>query len=206
MSFRSFASGGSSRAKPAARASWATTGMERAILVMWRTEIAQPSRRLASDALGQRLGEARLAYPWLSCKQHNAALASLGLPPAPKQQIELLGAADQRRLGATKRSKPAFNTTLADHAPRALLQGEALQLLLSQILHLEQRADQPTRRVGDDHRVRLGEGLQAGCQVRRLADHCLLLRGARAEKIADHDEARRDSNPHLKPRTRNWYW
>ena len=44
-------------------------------------------------------------------------------------------------------------------------------------------------------RSRLGKRLQAGSEVRRLADHRLLLRGSLADQVADHDEAGRDADP-----------
>ena len=51
--------------------------------------------------------------------------------------------------------------------------------------------------VGDDDRVRLGQRLQARRQVRRLADDRLLLGGARADEVADHDEPSGDADAHL---------
>ena len=44
------------------------------------------------------------------------------------------------------------------------------------------------RAFGDDHRVWLGNALQAGCEVRRLADDAALLRFTRADQVADHDQ------------------
>ena len=40
----------------------------------------------------------------------------------------------------------------------------------------EQIAEKPSRGLGDDHRVRLGEALQARREVRRLPDNAALLR------------------------------
>jgi hypothetical protein len=42
--------------------------------------------------------------------------------------------------------------------------------------------------VGNDNRVRLGESLQSGCEVRRLADDAALLRLFGADQIADDHE------------------
>jgi len=61
----------------------------------------------------------------------------------------------------------------------------------------EQIAEPPARGRGDHHRAGLGQSLQARGQVRRLADHRLLLRGAFANQVADHDEPGGDADPNL---------
>ena len=52
--------------------------------------------------------------------------------------------------------------------------------------------------LDDDHdRARLGQRLQPGGQVRRLADHRLLLGGTRADQVADHDKPGGDADADL---------
>ncbi len=55
----------------------------------------------------------------------------------------------------------------------------------AEIAVLEEIADQPARARGDDDRVRLGQGLQTGGEVRRFADDRLFLRRAFADQVAD---------------------
>ncbi len=67
----------------------------------------------------------------------------------------------------------------------------------AECLQPEPIAEQPARGGGDHHRAGLGQSLQSCGQVRRLADHRLLLRGALANQIADHDEPGGDADAHL---------
>ena len=53
----------------------------------------------------------------------------------------------------------------------------------------------PARGCGDDDRVRLGQGLQPGGEVRRLADDRLLLRRTLADQIADDHQPGGDADP-----------
>jgi hypothetical protein len=72
--------------------------------------------------------------------------------------------------------------------------GERLQ---AEVLDLEQRADLSPGAVGNNQRPRSGQGLQAGGEVWRLADHDALLRGGGADQITDHDETAGDAEPHV---------
>ena len=51
--------------------------------------------------------------------------------------------------------------------------------------------------VGDDDHVRLGQHLQARCQIRRLTDGAALLRFSRANRVADHDQPSRNPDTGL---------
>ena len=62
----------------------ADKGVERAVLIVRRAEIAQSGVRLALDALRQRRGQARLADPRLAGDQHHPPFAGLRLLPAPQ--------------------------------------------------------------------------------------------------------------------------
>jgi hypothetical protein len=53
---------------------------------------------------------------------------------------------------------------------------KAGELLWPEILQIEQPTDLPACRLGNDQRVRRGQGLQPGGEVRRLADNPALLR------------------------------
>ena len=122
----------------------------------------------------------------------------LGPRPAPQQQLDLLLAADQRgqrrsratlRIGSRRRS--------AQHLPSRHRLGEALHLDGAEIAVLEEIADQPPRARGDDDRVRLGQGLQPGGEVRGFADDRLLLRRALADQIADDHQPGRNPDARL---------
>src|SRR5262249_11124819 len=46
----------------------------------------------------------------------------------------------------------------------------------------------------DDDRPRLGQGLKAGCKVRRVPDHGMLPQRTLAAEVADHHQTARDAN------------
>ena len=165
-----------------------------------RAEQAQAGVRLAAQPLEQGLREPRLADARLARNQDDRALAALGLLPAPLQQRQLLVAADERRGGRAQCRKAAFDHALA-HDPRGYdRRGKALDLDRPQILVVEQPGGQPPRARPDHHRPRLRQRLQPRREVRRLADHRLLLRRALADQVADHDQTGGDPDPHLQPR------
>ena len=74
--------------------------------------------------------------------------------------------------------------------------GEAGERLGSEIGEVEQPADLPAGRFGDDQCVRHGQTLQPGGEVRGLADDPALLRCALTDQIADHGEPGGDAEPH----------
>ena len=66
-----------------------------------------------------------------------------------------------------------------------------------EIPKFEEIAEEPSRPVGNDDPIRLRYPLQPRREVRRLADDAALLRLARADEIADHDQTGRDPDAHL---------
>ena len=158
--------------------------------------MAERRVRLVAEALAQRPDHARLADPRLAREQHHLAVAVLGPGPALEQDAELVLAPDQRRETlAVQRLEAALGATLAFDPPGRERLGEALEALRAEVGQLEQPADQPARRLADDHAARRRERLQPRREVRRLADHGLLLRRALADQLADHDQAGRDADP-----------
>ena len=73
-------------------------GIERAVLMVRRAEIAQARMRLVLDALGKRGGEPRLADARLAGDQHDPSFAALRLLPAADKQLDFLVTTDERRL------------------------------------------------------------------------------------------------------------
>ena len=129
--------------------------------------------------------------------QDHLAVAVLGPGPALEQDAELVLAPDQRReMLAVERLEAAFGATLALDPPGGERLGEALEAPRAEIGQLEEATDQPARGLADDHGPRRRERLQSCGEVRRLADHRLLLRGTLADQIADHHLAGRDAGSH----------
>ena len=82
-------------------------GIERAVLMMRRAEIAQAGMGLGSDVLGERRREPRLADARLAGDQHHPSLAALRLLPAADKQLDFLLATDERRLPRAQGLEPA---------------------------------------------------------------------------------------------------
>jgi hypothetical protein len=163
---------------------------------MRRTEIAQASVGLGFNLLRQRGREPRLADARLAGDQHRPPFAGLRLLPAAQQQLELLVTPDERRLPRAQRLEAAQHPALADDPPRRLRLGKSGKRLRPEIGKLEQPANLPARRIGDDQRVRHGQRLQPGGEVRGLADDPALLCGALADQIANHGKPGGDAEPH----------
>ena len=89
----------------------------------------------------------------------------------------------------------ALRCALADDPPSVDGFCEAPQFAWSEVFELEQPADQAPCLLGDDDFAAPGYGLQAGGEVRGVADDRFLLRRASAEEITYDDEACRDPNP-----------
>jgi hypothetical protein len=74
-------------------------------------------------------------------KDNHPPLAGLRLLPAPRQEVELLVAADQRCGPRTQCLEAADDPALADHTPGTLWLGKTGERLGTEILDLEQGAD-----------------------------------------------------------------
>jgi hypothetical protein len=135
------------------------------------------------------------ADPGLAGQQHHLAFALLRLLEAVEQHAEFVLAADERReAGRATRREPALRPAVAEHPPRPNCPAKASQLVPAQIDQLEQAAKQALRRCRDHHAAWLGKSLETCRQIWSLADHGFLLRGARADQIADHHLPGRDAD------------
>ncbi len=169
--------------------------------VIGRAVVAERRVRLVGELLAQRLDEPRLADPGLAGEQHHLALAVRGAPPAREQQMQLFLATDERdEVSAAQRLEAAFGQACA-HDPPGATGSVAFEMVRAKVGKLEQAADQAARAWRDHDAARLGQGLQPGRQVRRLADDRLFLRRALADQLADHDPAGRDADPRAEPAT-----
>ena len=124
------------------------------------------------------------------------ALAGLGALPARQQQADLLVAADQRRQAAPRGRLEAARRAgrLAHPVDRDRLL-DPLDHVRAALLEDEQALDQPPRALADHDGAGLGQPLQAGGDVRGLADHRHLVAELAGADVADHDEAGVDADP-----------
>jgi hypothetical protein len=154
--------------------------------------------RVGVEALLQSRGDARLADAGLPGDQHDLAVARLGARPPAQQQVDLLVAANQRaQCRSAQCLEPALDGARAQHLPSRHGCGDALDLDGAEIAVFEEIAKQPPRARGDDDSIRLGQGLQPGGEVRRLADDRLLLRRSRANQIADDHQPCGDADARM---------
>ena len=96
-----------------------------------------------------------------------------------------------------QRLEAAFHRTRSQRREGPHRPGDALEVLCPEVLKLEQIAEKPSRALGDDDHVRLGDPLQTRRKVRRLADDAALLRLTRSDQVADDDQARGNTDPCL---------
>ena len=163
--------------------------IKRAVGMLRRAEIAQARVRLVGEAFQQRRRQSRFADAGLAGKENHLAFTALCSRPAPQQQFAFFFAANQRgQADCVQRLEAAFHRTRPQRRPDAYRAGDALEVLGSEVLQLEQIAEQPSRALADDHHVRLCDPLQARREVRRLADDAALLRFPRSDQVADHHQ------------------
>ena len=160
-------------------------GWSALVSVVRRAEVQEAGVGLAGEALLDRAGDPGLADPRLAREEHHAALVLLpGLPPPPEQQVDILLAPDERR----RRPLPPCSasnrlSTALSRSTRHARTGSA-KPFASTAPRSAYSKRPPIRRCvlcRDHDRVRFGQRLQPGGEVRRLADDRLLLRGARAD-------------------------
>src|ERR1700730_16932037 len=95
------------------------------------------------------------------------------------------------------RLETAFDRTCPQYCENPYRPGDPLEFLWPEVLQLEETAEQPTRGLCYDYRVRLRNGLQASGEVRRLADNIVLRCFAGPNKIPDHHHPRGRPYPYL---------
>ena len=154
--------------------------------------------RLGSEAFQQRSRQSRLADARFAREQHHLAFAGLRLRPAPQQQFEFFFPPDKLGQAARVESlEAAFDRSRSQCRPSSHRPCDALEVLRSKVLKLEQIAHELPSALRNDDAVRLRNALQARRKVRRLANDGLLLRSARADQVADDHQARCDADTRL---------
>ena len=94
----------------------------------------------------------------------------------------------------------AFDRSRSQRRPGSHRPCDALEVLCSKVLKLEQIAHELSRAFGNHDAVRLRNALQARRKVRRLAYDGLLLRSARPDQVADDHQSRCDADTRLQGR------
>jgi Fumarylacetoacetate (FAA) hydrolase family len=89
------------------------------------------------------------------------------------------------------------NTRTMIFSCAALMNYVSREILGAEILKLEQTAKKPSRALGDDDHVRLGDALQARREVRRFTNDAALLRLPRSDQVADDDQPGRNADTSL---------
>jgi CHASE2 domain-containing sensor protein len=147
---------------------------------------------LPSALLGAAAVAAAVGISWLAFRQ-----AQLLIDPVYPWAVITLVYLVASLLGYLRTEARQREIRNADDTPGALWLGKTGERLGAEILDLEQRPDLSPGAVGNDQGARPGQRLQTGGEVWRLADHAALLRGTRADQIADDDEASGDANPNV---------
>ncbi len=93
-----------------------------------------------------------------------------------------------------QRIEASLDIGLADDAPGRDGNGEALELLRTEIDHLKQPGDQPMCTVTYDDGARLGRGLQACSEIGRFPNDSLFLSRSFTNQVADHDQTSSNAN------------
>jgi hypothetical protein len=92
--------------------------------------------------------------------------------------------------------------TCPQRRPGAYRPGDALEVPVPEVLQLKQIAEKPSRALGDDDHIRLGDALQARREVRRFTNDAALLRVPRSDQIAHDDQPGRNADTGLQRSTR----
>src|SRR5215831_561783 len=121
-------------------------GIEGAVLMMRRAEIAHARMQLVIDTLRERGGKSRLADARLTRDQHHPPFAGLRLLPAAGKQLDFLVTTHERRRPRAQGFKPAQHPALANDPPGRLRLGKAGEYLRAEFDKIEQPADLPARR------------------------------------------------------------
>ena len=171
--------------------------MQRAVDVERRAEVAQHGDIIAAYLLAKSLDQARFADSRLTGQQHHLPFALLGVGPARQQEVEFLVTTNQRGQAAHGGGlEPAARAACLAHAKHCDRLVDSFHAPCPELLEHEEAFDQAARAVPDQHGARLGQRLQAGGDVRRLADHRHLVAELAGADVAGDYESGVDSDAH----------
>ena len=174
-------------------------GIEGTVGLIGGTVQRQARHALRHYPLGQHPHQARLANARLATEQHHLAQAVPGLRPALPQQRHI-------RLPAHQRSKSSncghVQATLRGAFPHHLGTRTGVSMPLRvcgpEILADKVPLHQAGGRVTEHHRVGLCQALEAGGQVRRVAQRQVFVPPPTAH-LPHHHEPGVDADPHRQP-------
>ena len=143
--------------------------MQRGVLQQLRGRPLDPGVRRLRQPGAELLDQPRFAEARLADDQRELPLAAARALPAAREQVEFLGAADQRRRRARAAAPPA--AAGAHDAVELRLFGHAFQLMLALVLGDEQARDLPVHGPRDPDFAGRRGALHARGDVGRLAVH-----------------------------------
>src|SRR5215469_18658287 len=107
-----------------------------------------------SKVFQESSSEPRFADARFAGNQHHLTLAALRPRPAPQQQLGFFLAPDEGSQTARMQClEAAFDGTRPQRHPSSRRLGDALKVSGTEVLKLEEIAEKPPRRFGNDHRV-----------------------------------------------------
>ena len=129
--------------------------------------------------------------------QYHLAFAIFGLVPALEQKVDFFLSADEWRQPSPQRDLEAA-ARVSDRVDAKDLHwvGDAFKVLRAHGLAHEHPFDQASRVVPDHHGARLGQTLQAGGDIGRLADDGHFLAVLAGANVAGHHQPRVDADAH----------
>ena len=171
--------------------------IERAVAVVGRTLQINARVRLSGHHFVQRFYRARFADPGFAKHGDDLALSFAGHPPAIEHQLHFLGAADEGQVAAVGRGGPTFGRRFAEDPPNRHRAGESFNSRLP----IGSSSNNPPSRFRVALLMRIVLGDASACSRAaipgRVAHDGALLRGARADDLADYDKASGDADPRL---------
>ena len=160
-----------------------------------RRRVAPPE---AEALLAQLVREARLADPRLAAHQHDAAASGADGVPVLEQLGKLAVTPDERRQPARRdRVEPGAGVRRAQHTERGHRAADALERQLADAVDREEALHEDAGAVADHHGSGPGGGLQAGREVRGLADDLVRLPARLVAGVGHHHLAGVHSDPDL---------
>ena len=139
------------------------------ILQKLRRRPLDPGVRRLAEPVSKLFDQPRLADPWLADDKRELTFADPRALPAPAEHLELLSTPDeqgQRALAAAPAGAARAHDAVERHWRR-----HAFELVRSAVLGDEEASGLALHSAGEDDRARLGEGLDARCNIGRLAEH-----------------------------------
>ena len=178
---------------------FARDGVERVLGVLRRAKPADEVVELGLDVRRDGGDQSRLPDAGLAGQQHRLTFAVFRSRPATHCDLEFLSASNEpRQTVRVQRLESVRDRTNADRRIDSRRRRDSLEVRNAEVFEFEKLGDEAVRRLGDRHLAGPGDPLKTCRQVRRVPDHPALVRLTGAQEVADHDDASRDADPHLK--------